>query len=211
VVGVGQEASPLQRYANAARAFAPGDSRREENDFYPTPPAVTRALLEVEDFDGPIWECACGDGAMSKQLSAAGHEVVSTDLIDRGFGKGRIDFLMEYEPLAPNIVTNPPFKLALPFVRHALQLVERYPTSGRRKVVMFLRLAWLEGLKRKQLFESTPIARVHVFANRITFKKAERAKKAEGGVIAFALFVWELGHVGPPTLHWLTADHKGDE
>lgn len=28
---------------------------RIPNDFYPTPPEATRALLSVEDFDGSIW------------------------------------------------------------------------------------------------------------------------------------------------------------
>jgi len=47
-----------------------------------------RALLSVETFEGSIWEPACGDGAISKVLLAAGFDVVSTDLIDRGFGTG---------------------------------------------------------------------------------------------------------------------------
>lgn len=32
----------------------PDAQNREPNDFYPTPPRSTRALLEVEDFDGEI-------------------------------------------------------------------------------------------------------------------------------------------------------------
>lgn len=62
--------------------------RRVPHDFYPTPPEAVRALLSVEAFEGSIWEPACGDGAISKVLLAAGFDVVSTDLIDRGFGSG---------------------------------------------------------------------------------------------------------------------------
>ena len=62
--------------------------RRVPHDFYPTPPEAVRALLSVETFEGSIWEPACGDGAISKVLLEAGHEVVSTDLIDRGYGAG---------------------------------------------------------------------------------------------------------------------------
>lgn len=62
--------------------------RRVPHDFYPTPPEAVRALLSVETFTGSIWEPACGDGAISKVLIEAGFEVVSTDLIDRGFGTG---------------------------------------------------------------------------------------------------------------------------
>lgn len=62
--------------------------RRVPHDFYPTPPEAVRALLSVETFEGSIWEPACGDGAISKVLLDAGHEVVSSDLIDRGYGNG---------------------------------------------------------------------------------------------------------------------------
>ncbi|MFV0512973.1 MAG: hypothetical protein ACK5MY_04980 [Jhaorihella sp.] len=35
--------------------------------------------------------------------------MVSTDLIDRGYGVGGQDFLKSDEPLAKNIITNPPY------------------------------------------------------------------------------------------------------
>ncbi len=44
-------------------------------DFYPTPRWATFALIENERFRGDIWECACGDGAMSDVL-ASPHRVV---------------------------------------------------------------------------------------------------------------------------------------
>ena len=81
---------------------------REVDDFYPTWPGATEALLRVETFDGAIWEPACGEGDMSRVLEAAGYDVISTDLIDRGYGEAPRDFLMEWTPRAPNIVTNPP-------------------------------------------------------------------------------------------------------
>ena len=83
--------------------------RRLPNEFYPTPPEATRALLSVETFDGSIWEPACGEGAIAKELAAAGHTVVSTDLVDYGFGIPRVDFLKEIRPRARHIVTNPPY------------------------------------------------------------------------------------------------------
>lgn len=83
--------------------------KRAAYEFYPTPPEATRALLSVEQFDGSIWEPACGDGAISKVLTEAGYQVVSTDLIDRGYGAGGHDFLKSTTPLAKNIITNPPY------------------------------------------------------------------------------------------------------
>lgn len=185
-------ASLAMRLNGATRA---DDDGRPADDFYPTPPEATQALLRVESFDGPIWEPACGNGAISKVLEAAGYRVVSTDLNDRGFGEPRIDFLMEYAPRAPNIVTNAPFKLAEEFAAHAVRL-----TTG--KVAMLFRLAFLEGIERRQLFENTPIARVYVFSKRLQLLR-EGDQMARGGMMAFAWFVWEHGYTGKPTLGWI--------
>ena len=59
---------------------------RQEGDFYPTPAWVTECLLSSVTLRGPIWEPCCGDGALAKVLSAAGHEVVATDLADAASG-----------------------------------------------------------------------------------------------------------------------------
>lgn len=53
-------------------------------DFYPTPPWASRALLSYEEFTGDIWECACGDGAMSNVLEETGQTIISSDKYDRG-------------------------------------------------------------------------------------------------------------------------------
>ena len=96
--------------------------RRLPNEFYPTPPEATRALLSVEQFDGDIWEPACGDGRIAKVLTDHGHAVISTDLHAYGHGETGIDFLRERTARAKHIVTNPPYGwgLADRFVRRAL-------------------------------------------------------------------------------------------
>jgi hypothetical protein len=182
-----------------AYGVIPDRDQREKDDFYPTPPSGTRALLAVEGFDGPIWEPACGDGAISKVLEEAGHTVISTDLVDRGYGEARIDFLMERRLLAPNIVTNPPFKLAEPFIATALGL-------GASKVALLCRLAWLEGAARRKMFESSPLARVWVFSRRLSMTRSGMVAAGQGGLIAFAWFIWEVGHQGAPTLGWIEPD-----
>jgi len=191
---------------NGAVAYVRGiipSADRERDDFYPTPPAGTRALLAVERFEGAIWEPACGQGDMSRELEAAGYQVISTDLLDRGYGEARVDFLMEWQPRAPNIVTNPPFKHAEGFVRKALSL-----TTG--KVAMLCRLAWLEGKQRRELFEGTPLARVWVFAGRLQIQRGRLAETSDAsGMVAFAWFVWEHGHCGAPALGWVSPDREG--
>lgn len=52
-------------------------------DFYPTPRWATFALIVSERFECEIWECACGDGAMS-----AGEVLVKEGSADAGNGNG---------------------------------------------------------------------------------------------------------------------------
>ena len=121
--------------------------RRADHDFYPTPPEAVRALLSVEQFDGTIWEPACGNGAISRELESHGHRVVSTDLIDRSYGQSGCDFLSAITPTRVrlehpdmrHIVTNPPYSyrrgIADKFVGQALRVTRE--TGG--KVAMLLK------------------------------------------------------------------------
>ena len=68
------------------RAGATPEKRRAPFEFYPTPPAAIRALLAAERFEGSIWEPACGNGAIARELIASGYEVAATDLADWGYG-----------------------------------------------------------------------------------------------------------------------------
>lgn len=68
-----------------ARNYA--HEERERDDYYTTDPKAVRLLLEVEQFSPHIWEPACGEGHISKELQKAGYEVYSSDLIGRGFGQ----------------------------------------------------------------------------------------------------------------------------
>jgi 2-polyprenyl-3-methyl-5-hydroxy-6-metoxy-1,4-benzoquinol methylase len=65
---------------------------REKDDFYPTPENATQSLLDKQKFEGNIWECACGNGAMSKVMIKNGYDVYSSDLINRDYGEIGIDF-----------------------------------------------------------------------------------------------------------------------
>jgi hypothetical protein len=176
-----------------------GDAaHREKDDWYATPPAATRALLDVEQFNPTVWEPACGDGAISRILEEAGHTVISTDLVNRGWGRSGRDFLLEFEPSAEDIVTNPPFKLADEFVLHARAL-------GTRKLAMLLRTAYLEGRDRyRRVFSVWPPIRVWQFSGRQTLWRGDDPNaKDRGGAIAFCWMVWERGFAGSPTLGWL--------
>lgn len=189
------ETCSLDQRRKRAQSLVGTSAGRPADDFYPTPPEATQALLDVERFDGLVWEPACGDGAISRVLEANGYRVLSTDLIDRGYGEGNHDFFTSPHK-ADHIVTNPPFILAEQFVRHAL-------TRSTGKVAMLCKLAFLEGAKRKPFFAETPLKSVYVFSKRVSFYRNGEKGDYSSSMIAFAWYVWEHGHEGEPVLRWI--------
>jgi hypothetical protein len=164
------------------------------DDLYETPPVATRALLRVEPLPHRLWEPAAGRGAIVDVLRAAGHEVIGSDLRDYGRPDffARRDFLLERK--VPDgceaIVTNPPYKLADQFVAHALDLCPR--------VVMLLRLAFLESERRTSILEGRGLARVHIFRNRLPMMhRAGWTGRQASSAIGSAWYIWDRSHSGP--------------
>ena len=143
----GYKASPYTQIG----AIGHSSKMRIDNDFYATPPEAVKMLLRLEKFNQNVWEPACGQGHIANVLSENGYFVKSTDLIDRGYGAGNVDFLKQAESYHGDIITNPPYKYAKEFVEKALELV-----SAGAKVAMFLKLQFLEGKARRKLFENYP-------------------------------------------------------
>lgn len=178
-------------------------NNRVPYDFYPTPPEATAALLKLENFEGRTWECASGNGSMSKVLEEHGLSCYSSDIRDDDsvYGTRGFDFLNDTKHLSTNrfenIITNPPYKYATEFVLISKQL-------AKNKIAMLLKLAFLEGMKRYDvLFQDTefPLKTVYVFSKRLQF--SPNGKSAGSPTIASAWFVWDKSHVGPPQIQWI--------
>ena len=165
------------------------------DDCYETPPAAVKALLRVETLPEVIWECACGPGAIVRQLREVGHKVYATDLVDYGCpdSESRIDFLMERHPgfHVGAIVTNPPFKLACQFVTHAL-------TLGVPQVFLLLRLGFYESQSRCAVLESRQLARIHVFRKRLPMmhRAGWKGRRLNTSRDSHAWFCWDIRHSG---------------
>jgi len=168
-------------------------------DFFPTPSWATHALIDNERFDGDIWECACGNGAMSRVLEQTGSKIFSSDLYQRNYGVSGIDFLTS-SLSASNIVTNPPYNSAEGFVAAGLE-------KSARKFALLLRLAFLEGANRNRtIFARHPPSRVWVFSERITFYPAGVPAKGSG-TTAYAWYVWDKDAQGTE-LKWFNPGYK---
>lgn len=172
---------------------------REENDYYATDPKAMEKLLEYETFNNNIWECACGEGNLSKVLKANGYNVYSTDLIDRGYQDKQMDFLESNLIFNGDIITNPPFKYATQFILKALDSIE----FG-NKVAIFMKLNFLSGKRRyKDIFSKYPPFKVYVFSGRIACSKNNKREGFKSGAMDYAWFIWEKGKVGPTYLKWI--------
>src|SRR5262249_32693263 len=163
------------------------------------PPAVAvPGFRGVEPLPRVVWEPSCGPGAIVRVLRDVGHRVYASDLVNYGCEDADhgVDFLMERTvPYAAEaIVTNPPYKLAGEFVSHALDL-------DVAKVVMLLRLQFLESERRGPILDTGRLARVYVFRNRLPrmHRDGWNGPKATSR-LAFAWFVFERDHTGPATL-----------
>jgi len=177
------------------------DKERQKHDYYATEPRAIELLLEVEEFSDHIWECACGEGHLSEVLVKRGYNVRSTDLIDRGYGEGGLNFLTQSELFDGDIITNPPYKHATEFVYKALDIIP----EG-RKVAMFLKLQFLEGKKRKKLFLKHPPKVVYVSSSRLLCAKNgkfEQMRAGGGSAVAYAWFVWVKGFKGNTIVKWI--------
>lgn len=128
-------------------------SERAEFDYYATPKKAVEELLKLEKFDHIIWEPACGEGHIVNILKEQGYKVRASDIIKRG-NHEVFDFL-KAESWKYSIITNPPFAIATEFIKKALEII---PIG--RKVAFFLRIQFLEGVKRRALFDTQPPIRI---------------------------------------------------
>ena len=181
------------------------DKDREADDYYATDPIAIDLLLLKEKPSINIWECACGEGHLSRALEARGYNVLSTDLKNRGYeDTGIVDFLCldENVNFDGDILTNPPYKRAMEFVLKALEILK----EG-RKCYMLLKLTFLEGIERyRELFLKYPPKTIYSFPKRVMCAKNgkfEEMRKGGGSAVAYAWFVWEKGYTGLPQHDWL--------
>ncbi len=209
---------------------------RNENDAYYTEPWVTRALLRVcweqIQYQGTVWEPACGPGHMAREILGSRAVYCSDinpelplDILEHDNFKGsdKIDFLgseldwmdqFVYKNDIGSLITNPPFgKLAEKFVRRALEM------RGISFVAMLLRTDFNHAGGYTDLFTDAGnhFAYEVVLTSRprwdwwMTPEQKRAAKiaagkdpdgKDHGPMHNFSWFVWDQAWQGPSTQFW---------
>lgn len=182
-------------------------SKREEHDFYATDPQTLKLFLAefLKDnaLEGDILEPACGEGHISKTIQELlpNFNIISTDLIDRGFGQSGVDFLVhDYGRMFGTVITNPPFSLAKEFIEKGLVVSSKY-------VIMLCKIQLLEGVKRKDMFLNTPLRYVYVHTTRQATWKEGKPLDSNGKkwatTMCLAWFVWDKTYEGDPIIKWI--------
>lgn len=176
------------------------DKERQNEDYYATDPIAIDVLLNDGGvtFDKSIWEPACGQGHLSERLKEHGYNVWSTDIVDRGYGEGALDFFSYNDVWDGDILTNPPYKFAKEFIEHSMEIIQK----GCR-VFMFLKVQFLEGKARKKLFEKYPPKYIYVSSSRILCAKNanfDEMRAGGGSAVAYAWYEFEKGYQGETVL-----------
>lgn len=176
--------------------------RRAKSDNYSTPISAIEALLDREKFVGNVFEPAVGEGNIAKVVSDRGFYVDTADIRDKDSVWEDVDFPSQDFITGPilskeydNVITNPPFSLALEFAERGLEV-------ARHKLALLLRIQFLEGQKRKSFLESSPLSKVYVFSKRISMYPEGEENKG-GGTQAFCWFVWDHYYEGEPVVRWI--------
>lgn len=136
---------------------------------------------------------------MAEEIKKAGYIVRATDIVDRGYGEGGVDFLTTDFPSGKyDIIMNPPFNICVDFIKKALLI-------AKNKVAVLMPLRYLSSIERYDLYKDYPPIRVYVYIERICIAKNGEFEKYESGCnpLIYAWYVWEKGYKGETTLKWI--------
>jgi hypothetical protein len=173
---------------------------RDADDWYVEPEWCSRRLFEEEQFEGTIWDPACGCGTIPEAARRAGHTIHASDIADRGYRDAYLLDFLRSEARHASIVTNPPFNVAGQFVLHALGRAE--------KVAIIFPVARLNAA---HWIKGTPLRRVWLLTPRPSMPPGRviaAGEKPGGGKMDFCWLVWERGYAGSAELRWLP---RGDQ
>ena len=194
-------------------------TERAKDDFYQSSTEIAKALFEcvkagikrnelyVEGLEGTvIIDSSVGTGTLLEPFKYKCWSLIGYDIADRGYKFVSVqDWLTVKEIPNPRnkpkvIVQNPPFKLALEFVQHSLELL-----NNGELLFSLHRIQFLEGLERFENLYKNKYKRpkyVFVFTKRVSCITPDIENKGKNAV-CFAWFMWQKGYRGSTQIKWI--------
>lgn len=178
---------------------------RDSLDRYYTPDALAFHLVGLvanRIGGGMVLEPSCGGGAFLRALEAHDIEPVLGIDIDPAAVSGQLDdFLAARLPINyySAVIGNPPYSLAVDFVRKSLELVEDRSASSDGGIVAFLlRLGFLASKGRAALFREHPPSDVFILSERPSFTADGKTDRYD-----YCFVVWTKGNKQPTQMRWI--------
>ena len=194
-------------------------TERAKDDFYQSSPEIANALFECVKTgikgnklyatgleNTVIIDSSVGTGVLLHDIEENYADTIGYDIVDRGYPDVRIqDWLTVKEIPNPRnkpkvIVQNPPFKLALEFVQHSLELL-----NNGELLFSLHRIQFLEGLERFESLYKNKYKRpkyVFIFTKRVSCITPDIENKGQNAV-CFAWFMWQKGYRGSTQIKWI--------
>lgn len=194
-------------------------TERAKDDFYQSSTEIANALFECVKAgikrnelyaDGleetVIIDSSVGTGTLLEPFRYKCWSLIGYDIADRGYKFVSVqDWLTVKEIPNPRnkpkvIVQNPPFKLALEFVQHSLELL-----NNGELLFSLHRIQFLEGLERFENLYKNKYKRpkyVFVFTKRVSCITPDIENKGQNAV-CFAWFMWQKGYRGSTQIKWI--------
>ena len=166
--------------------------------WYQEPEGVTEKLMWEVKFRGPVHDPCCGEGHIPLVAQRFGYQATGSDIVDRGFGVGGVDFFADMTP-RETLIFNPPSgrnqdpTLSTRFILHALEVAE--------EVAAIVPVPMLCGQwRRDNLYRPHPRRYVLTLAERPSMPPGGRGIPAKNGTMDYCWIVWVRGYAGPTEL-----------
>lgn len=182
---------------------------RVDNDYYATDPKAVKQLFNTfainKRINSFLEPCVGGGNIANEVINILKPSTTKfIDIVDRGYPNTDVADYLTYssDEKFDLIMTNPPYSLGQEFVNKSMSMLSK---GG--YLIMFLKIQFLEGMKRKPMFNKYPPKYIYVFRKRMgTWRNGEEFDddgKHRSTTMCHAWFVWQDGFSGEPIVRWI--------